>query len=44
MENIDRNDTCNETNKPGEQNEPPVVLSGQARKDAEHGIRPRLFA
>ncbi|MES2169050.1 MAG: hypothetical protein V4458_18740 [Pseudomonadota bacterium] len=41
MENVDGNDAGNEANKPGEQNEPPVVFGGQASQNAEHGIRPR---
>jgi hypothetical protein len=37
MEDIDGDDTGEETDEPGEHNEPPVMLSGQACKDTKHG-------
>jgi len=40
MKDIDRDDAGNETNQTGEQNQPPVMLSGKTGKNTEHDIRP----
>ena len=44
MKDIDGNNAGDETNQTGEQNQPPVVFTGKAGKNAEHANRLRLFA
>jgi hypothetical protein len=44
MEDVDGNNTCDETNETGEQNKPQVMLTGNARKNTEHRDGPQLPA
>ena len=42
MKQIDRRQTCKKTNKPGETDEPQVVLGRQAGEHAKHRTTPRF--
>ena len=43
MEDVDGDDACGKTNKPGQHNEAPVVFTSKARKNTEHVNSPTVY-